>query len=50
MFKDFGALPFIYGTLVSSLLALLQAVPLAIGTALFLSELAPHRLRTAHAR
>jgi phosphate transport system permease protein len=46
VFKDFGALPFIYGTLVSSLLALLQAVPLALGTALFLTELAPNRLRT----
>ncbi len=43
--KDFGALPFIYGTLVSSFLALLQAVPLAIGTALFLTELAPSWLR-----
>jgi len=43
--KEFGALPFIYGTLVSSLLALAQAVPLSIGTALFLSELAPARVR-----
>ena len=34
VFKEFGALPFIYGTLLSSLLALLQAVPLSIGTAL----------------
>ena len=42
---EFGALPFIYGTLVSSFLALLQAVPLSIGTALFLSELAPNWLR-----
>jgi phosphate transport system permease protein len=45
VFKEFGALPFIYGTLVSSFLALLQAVPLSIGTALFLSELSPGWLR-----
>ena len=44
VFKEFGALPFVYGTLVSSLLALAQAVPLGIGTALFLSEMAPARL------
>lgn len=41
----FGALPFIYGTLVSSLIALVIAVPLSIATALFLTELAPLRLR-----
>ncbi|MFQ5665855.1 MAG: phosphate ABC transporter permease subunit PstC [Candidatus Binatia bacterium] len=46
VFKEFGALPFIYGTIVSSLLALLQAVPLSVGTALFLSEMAPRWLRT----
>ncbi len=46
VFKEFGALPFIYGTLLSSLLALLQAVPLSIGTALFLSELSPGWLRS----
>lgn len=39
----FGALPFIYGTLVSSALALLIAVPLGIGSAVFLTELAPRR-------
>jgi len=38
---DFGALPFIYGTVVSSFLALLVAVPLGVGAAIFLSELAP---------
>lgn len=37
----FGALPFIYGTLFSSLGALLLAVPLSVGVAIFLSELAP---------
>jgi phosphate transport system permease protein len=41
----YGALPFIFGTLVSSLLALLIAVPLGVATALFLTELAPLRLR-----
>lgn len=42
---DFGAIPFIYGTLVSSLLALLIAVPLAIGLAVFLTEMCPRFLR-----
>jgi phosphate transport system permease protein len=39
--EQFGALPFIYGTAVSSLLALLVAAPFGIGVALCLSELAP---------
>jgi phosphate transport system permease protein len=42
----FSALPFIYGTLVSSFLALLLAVPLAIGVAVFLTEMCPGMLRT----
>ena len=42
---SYGALPFIYGTLVTSLLALLIATPLAIATAIFLTELAPNWLR-----
>jgi phosphate transport system permease protein len=42
---DFGALPFIYGTIATSLLALLMAVPLALGVAVFLTELCPQRLR-----
>src|ERR1017187_2038517 len=42
---DFGALPFIFGTLATSLLALAMAVPLALGVAIFLSELCPERLR-----
>jgi len=42
---QFGALPFIYGTLVSSLLGLLIAVPLAIGVAVFLTEMCPKLLR-----
>jgi phosphate transport system permease protein len=41
----YGALPFIYGTLVSSFLALLIAVPVAFGVALFLTELSPAWLR-----
>ncbi len=41
----FSALPFIYGTLVSSFLALLLAVPLAIGVAVFLTEMCPQALR-----
>jgi phosphate transport system permease protein len=42
---EFGAMPFIYGTLVSSFLGLLIAVPLSLGTALFLTELCPPFLR-----
>ena len=41
----YGALPFIYGTLVTSLLGLLIATPLAIATAVFLTEMAPNWLR-----
>src|SRR5262249_46254167 len=43
--EEFGALPFIYGTLVSSLIALLIAVPLGIATAAYLTELAPLWIR-----
>jgi phosphate transport system permease protein len=42
---DFGALPFIWGTLYSSILALVLATPVALGIAIFTSELAPARLR-----
>jgi phosphate transport system permease protein len=42
--NEFGALPFIYGTIVSSFLALAIAVPLAVGLAIFLTELAPRWL------
>lgn len=42
---DFGALPFIWGTLYSSVLALLIATPVALGIAIFISELCPARLR-----
>jgi len=44
MQQDFGALPFIYGTIVSSLIALVLAVPLGLGVAVFLAELAPRWL------
>ncbi len=44
VFDRFGALPFIYGTLVTSALALFLAVPLGIGSAIFLAELAPPRV------
>jgi phosphate transport system permease protein len=43
--ERFGALVPIYGTLVSSLLALLLAVPISFGIAMFLTEIAPHWLR-----
>ncbi|MGA8673014.1 MAG: phosphate ABC transporter permease subunit PstC [Terracidiphilus sp.] len=43
--ERFSALPFVYGTLVSSGLALLIAVPLAIGVAIFLTEMCPGALR-----
>src|ERR1700722_19470857 len=43
---DFGALPFIFGTLATSFLALLMAVPLALGVAIFITELCPKVLRT----
>jgi phosphate transport system permease protein len=41
----FSALPFVYGTVVSSLLSLLLAVPLSIGVAVFLTEMCPRSLR-----
>lgn len=42
---SFGALPFVYGTLVTSALALLIGVPLSLGVAIFLSELSPPFLK-----
>ena len=41
---QFGALPFIYGTMVTSAVALFIAVPFGIGAAIFLAELAPPRI------
>jgi phosphate transport system permease protein len=43
--EQFGALPFIYGTLISSLIALIIAIPLSVATAVFLTELAPLWIR-----
>jgi phosphate transport system permease protein len=43
--REFGAAPAIYGTLVSSLIALVLAVPVSLGAAIFLSEIAPPWLR-----
>ena len=44
---EFGALPFIWGTLYSSVLALLIATPIALGIAVFISELSPAWLRNS---
>ena len=43
--ERFGAWPFVYGTIVSSILALLLAVPLAIGVGIFITEMCPRILR-----
>lgn len=45
VFGEFGALPFIYGTLVSSLLAIIIGVPLSLGIAIYLAEIASSRVR-----
>lgn len=42
---NFGALPAVYGTIVTSLIAMLIAVPVGLGIATFLTELCPHPLR-----
>jgi phosphate transport system permease protein len=42
---EFGALPFIWGTLYSSILALMIATPISIGVAIFISELCPQKLK-----
>jgi phosphate transport system permease protein len=44
---DFGALPFIYGTLATSFIALLIALPIGVGVAVFLAEPSAARLRSA---
>jgi len=43
----FGAAPFVYGTILTSVLALMISVPLGVGAAIFLAELAPPRLANA---
>jgi phosphate transport system permease protein len=47
IFDNFGAAPFIYGTLVTSAIALVIAVPLGLAAAIFLSELAPRKISDA---
>jgi len=42
---NFGALPFIYGTIMTSIVALIIAVPLAVGVAVFLTEMCPRAMR-----
>lgn len=44
VFERFGALPFIYGTIVTSAIGLLFAVPLGVGGAIFLAEFAPAKI------
>lgn len=44
VFDNYGAAPFIYGTLVTSAVALLIAVPFGLASAIFLSELAPRKI------
>lgn len=43
---QFGALPFIYGTILSSLIAMVIATPISVGVALFLTEMSPNWLRS----
>lgn len=45
VFEKFGALPFIFGTLVSSFVALLIAIPVGLGAAIYLAEYAPWKVR-----
>jgi phosphate transport system permease protein len=45
--EEFGALPFIYGTIVTSVVALLISVPVGLGSAIFLSEMAPAKISNA---
>jgi phosphate transport system permease protein len=42
--EEFGALPFLYGTVVTSVVAMLLSIPLGVGAAIFLAELAPAKL------
>ncbi len=45
VFENFGALPFIFGTLVTSSVALMMAIPIGLGTAIYLFEYAPPNVR-----
>ncbi|HUB79176.1 MAG TPA: phosphate ABC transporter permease subunit PstC [Bryobacteraceae bacterium] len=42
--EEFGALPFLYGTVITSLVAMVLSIPLGMGAAIFLAELAPVKL------
>ena len=42
----FGGLPFVYGTLITSVIAIILAVPVALGTALYVTEIASERVRS----
>lgn len=44
--QQFGALPYVYGTLVTSIVAIILAVPVAVGAALYVAEYAPQWMRT----
>jgi phosphate transport system permease protein len=45
--ENFGGLPFLYGTVVTSVVAMLLSIPLGVGAAIFLAELAPAKLSNA---
>ena len=45
--RRFGSLAFVYGTVATSMIAMMLAVPMAVGTATFLAEIAPRGLRRA---
>lgn len=47
--EEFGALPYIFGTVVSTFLAILFAGPVSMGTAIYLAEFAPRRIKTQFA-
>ncbi len=44
VFEHFGALPFLYGTVVTTVVALVISVPLGLGAAIYLAELAPRKI------
>src|SRR5579885_3715139 len=44
VFENYGAAPYIFGTIVTSILALILATPFAVGGAIFISEYAPSTL------
>jgi phosphate transport system permease protein len=44
--ESYGALPYIIGTLISSTIAMIIGVPISLGIAIFISEMAPSRIRT----